>query len=509
MAVDTGSRFAGTDGARALAAILLLAVICSTLHALARPLWNDEIITVIVAGQPTARGVWDSLVDAADTNPPGFYFAARIAHWFVADDHLAHRLPSIVGLVVTMIAVYLFLSRRMTRAAALVGAAFLLVTPLGEYATEARPYALMIGCLAVAMLCWQRADDAKWYAVPLAVALAGSVSLHYYAVFAWPAFVIAEGVAVIRRRFRLHVWLAIVAGVTPLIVFAPLLRILRDFYGQNYWARTSLAQGLVVHDWLFLGKGHWGSALMLGLSLALLYWMFSRTPFFTAADESTPQPPAAPPEEYVLVLMMLWMPAIAVVLALASGAGLTERHFLPAVLGGALAVGLIAARLGAAVRIVMLALFMASYLYSAHHDIGSALKGTLLSQRRAKIEEVDRIVNAAGAAPLAMSSALEYLEAEYFATASSRSRLHWLADPKAAVEFSGSASPDLALIKLQHWFPLHVEEFQKFANAHREFVLAGGKSGDWWPERLLHDGNGLQVLSFTAGRTIYKVTMRP
>jgi hypothetical protein len=491
-----------------LAVILLLAVVCSTLHALARPLWNDEIITVIVAGQPTARGIWDSLVDAADTNPPAFYFAARLAHAFIADDHLAHRLPSIAGLVVTMIAVYVFLSRRVTALSALVGATFLLVTPLGDYATEARPYALMIACLATAMLCWQRADEAKWYAVPLAAALAASVSLHYYAVFAWPAFAIAEGAAVIRRRFRPHVWFAIAIGITPLIAFAPLLRILRDFYGQNYWARTSLAQGLVMHDWLFLGRGHWGSTLMFGLSLALLFWLFPRTSPFSAAANSTPSAPAAPPEEYVLVLMTLWMPAIAVVLALASGAGLTERHFLPAVVGGAMAVGLIVARLGPAVRMVMLALFMASYLYSAHNDMGSALKGTLFSQRRAKTAEVDRLVNAAGDSPLTMSSALEYLEAEYFATAPSRSRLRWLADPNAAVEFSGSASPDLALIKLQHWFPLHVEAFQAFAATHREFVLAGGKFGDWWPERLLHDGHRLQVLSFTAGRTIYKVTMR-
>src|SRR5262249_33945276 len=157
--------------------------------------------------------------------------------------------------------------------------------------------------------------------------------------------------------------------------------ILREFYGQNYWARTSLAQGFVVHDWLFLGRGHWGSTLMLGLSLALLYGIFSGASLFATAADSTPQPEAPPPEEYVLVLMMLWMPAMAVVLALASGAGLTDRHFLPAVVGGALAVGLVAARLGPSVRLAIVALFMAGYLYSAHNDMGSALKGTLLSQR--------------------------------------------------------------------------------------------------------------------------------
>ena len=127
--------------------LLLVSVTCSVLHAISRPLWNDEIITVIVVGQPSFRDVWKSLADAADTNPPAFYVAARIANWFAADDHLAHRLPSIAGFVGALICVFLFLSRRVSKLSALVGATFLLVTPLSEYAYEARPYALMIGCL--------------------------------------------------------------------------------------------------------------------------------------------------------------------------------------------------------------------------------------------------------------------------------------------------------------------------------------------------------------------------
>src|SRR5262249_42462049 len=138
-----------------LIAILLVAAVCSTLHALLKPLWFDEIITVAVSGLPSTRDIWRALDDAADTNPPGIYLLARSARWFVADDPLAPRLPSIAGLLVAMICVFLFLSRRVSNLSALVGSAFLLGTPLAEYAFEARPYAAMIACLAVAMVCWQ------------------------------------------------------------------------------------------------------------------------------------------------------------------------------------------------------------------------------------------------------------------------------------------------------------------------------------------------------------------
>jgi hypothetical protein len=504
-------KVATRDSARMLAFILLVAAACSTLQALSRPLWNDEIITVIMSGLPGLRDIWNALDDAADTNPPGFYVAARFARWFVTDDHLAHRLPSIAGCLIAIVCVFLFLSRRASNLSAVVGATFLLTTPLGEYAYEARPYALMIGCISAALLFWQRADS-KWNALPLALALAASVSLHYYAVFVWPVFIVAEGMVSIRRRFRLHVWLAIVAALTPLFFFSPLLMKLREYYGGDFWARTYLAQSVMAHDWLFLGKGHWGVTLAAGLSLALVYWVGSGQRQFQEAPTSTPNAPVVPDEEYVLVFMMLWLPAIAVAIALVGGAGLTERHFLPATVGGGLALGLLVERLRRGVRAVVLALMVSSYLYSSHHEIGMAWQRTLLDQRRGKTAEVEDIVKAGAAdAPLVFASALEYLETAYFAPPPSRGRLHFIGDPAGAVRFTGSGSRDLALLRLQHWFPLQVEAYPEFTAKHRDFVLVVGKDpySQWWPRRLLHDGHRLRLLSMTAGRPIYEVALQP
>src|SRR5262245_30309651 len=138
--MTTPGELGGRGSLGVLAALVVVSVACSIPHAISRPLWNDEIITVIVANQAGVRDIWKALADAADTNPPGLYIAAKFARAFVADHHLAHRLPSIVGLAASLIFVFLFLSRRVSGLAALVGATFLLVTPLSEYAYEARPY---------------------------------------------------------------------------------------------------------------------------------------------------------------------------------------------------------------------------------------------------------------------------------------------------------------------------------------------------------------------------------
>ena len=108
-------------------------------------------------------------------------------HQLVSDDHLGYRLPSILGLLLTVSCVYFTLSKRLTRLSALVGATFLLCTELAVYSYEARPYALMIGCISAAILAWQRIDDSRLYSAVLAVSLAAALSLHYYASLFGPA----------------------------------------------------------------------------------------------------------------------------------------------------------------------------------------------------------------------------------------------------------------------------------------------------------------------------------
>jgi hypothetical protein len=179
-----------------LSLILLAVAFCSALHSIATPFWFDEVCTVIMCRLPSASQLWKALSNAADGNPPAFFLVARWTRHLVSDDHLAYRLPSILGLLATLVLIYGSLSRRVQPLSALVGAAFLLCTPLATYAYEARPYALAVACISAALFAWQTVDDSLLSSLGLAGALAAAISLHYYAILVWPVFCASRSLSV-------------------------------------------------------------------------------------------------------------------------------------------------------------------------------------------------------------------------------------------------------------------------------------------------------------------------
>lgn len=491
---------------RRCAAILLLILLAvglvSVLRAASKPFWYDEICTVIVSRQPSMPQVWQALDAAADTNPPFFYFLTQLARRIVPDDHLGYRLPSILGLLGTIAIVYTLLSRRVSRLSALVGAAFLLCTPLAPYAYDARPYSLMICCIAGAILSWQSLDTSRFYAIALAVTLAAAVSLHYYAILVWPAFALAEAVVLLsQRRFRLVAWAAFAAGAAPLLLFGGLLLRLRQYYGQHFWSPARL--GLVFYSYpnLFTFGQQWGLMFAVGIGALLFCWVIRKA---QPGDRAIP--------EGVLTLSILCLPFIAVAMAVAGRGGMTYRYMMPAVLGGALALAYVIDRLSGGARLLLLLLLLINYALTEGRALPDTLFGSLLSGRTAAAEQVQLIRQNSGAPelPVVVSSGLQYLPMAYYTPAGSSGSLYAVTDPAAAVQYSGSDSTDLALLVLQRYFPLQVQAYSAFAARHREFLLiSNGDSRDWWAARLLHEGHKLVLLPGGGDSHIYKVSLRP
>src|SRR6202044_1784811 len=131
---------------------------------------------------------------------------------------------SVGGLCMVLVCVFLFVKKRGGPATALGCSVLTLFTILyTTYAAEARPYSLAVACVAVALVCFQRAPSKPWMLL-MGFTLALSVALHYYAVFALVPFVLAETSLILNaRRLRAAVWLALVGGFVPFIVFWPLL----------------------------------------------------------------------------------------------------------------------------------------------------------------------------------------------------------------------------------------------------------------------------------------------
>lgn len=495
--------------------MLVMAGAYSLFSSFVKPFWYDEVCTVIVSRLSTGTEMWNALEQAADTNPPLYYLLTHFARQLVGDDHIGYRLPSIVGLLGAITCLYAFLSKKVSHLAALAGAASVLCFLSLSYADEARPYAVMLGCVAAAMLAWQRMDDSRASAFALAVALAAAVSVHYYALFVWPAFGLAEAVVWrLDKRFRVGAWAAWIAGLTPFLFFGHMLLNLRRAYGQNFWARPGVSQMLSAQDGLFTGNGHWGFTLAFGISVLLAaLWLRERMGWMPGQDQRAGlEERILPTGDSVLAMGLLWIPMVATAAALISHGGMTTRYMLPAVLGGAAMIGFLADRLSGRARMLLLLLLLVNFGMSFVSKVKAASKNSLLEQRTSSAQELQHILAAAHEPelPVVIASGLDYLPMAYYTPPDIGRRLYLITDPPAALRYSGSDSIDLALLILRRYAPLQVEDYSSFSSRHRQFLLVvhGGDGFDWWPWHLLHEGHSLELRGRVGRATIYAVTLR-
>ena len=138
------------------------------------------------------------------------------------------------------------------------------VTGAYDYAFEARPYAPMLGLSAVALVCWQatRGPRRRVALVALGLTIATLVSFHYFGtllVVAIAAGEITRG----RAARRPGVWIALGAGLLPLVCFLPLLRA-GAAYGGAFWTRPSPGQFLYTYR-LFLFPSLLPAAIVLAV----------------------------------------------------------------------------------------------------------------------------------------------------------------------------------------------------------------------------------------------------
>ena len=490
-----------------LVILIAYAVLRDLVGAATRPFWYDEVCTVIVTRQRSLSGIWKALAHAADAQAPGFYLIERISAAFIRNQEVAFRLPSILGFCCITICLFVFTRRRVGGAYALVCAAIPFTTSLFNwYATEARPYSLLVACIAIALVAYQSAPTAAWMLV-MCLALAASIALNYYAVFAMVPFGLAElDVLVVRRRIRWRVWIALACGVVPLAVFWPLLAKLKQYYGEHFWSGASLSGLIHIYGAFFMSSPPFGAAIAAAALLGTigLIVLLALNPESTAAQTTTPA------HEYVLVLALVGLPAIGFLVAKLTHSGMTERYVLAAVLGISLAAGCIlplldrkSVILAVGFLVALLAVQEAAFWVAHKHQ---------LTHFDSPADSLASLVTSAGREdlPVVISDGLEYLTIAEYATPPWSERFEFLADPPAAFIFAGNESLDKELMVLRSFAPLRVYDYPAFASQQRSFLLyssngSGGDPQDWWPERLLRDGYVLKVLAVNHSRVIYLV----
>ena len=478
------------------AAGLIVAVLYGALSGLDqasdKPFFFDEIATVAVARQESPRAIWNALQKAADAQPPPYYLVEAASRQVADNPHIAYRLPSLLGFLSIPIALWLFVRKRRGEPAALAAALMPFVMPVFTlYAIEARPYALVTGCVAWALVMWQDADR-RGRAAALALFLIAASSFSYSAIVALVPFGLAELVRTVRlRQIRVRVWLALAAGCLPLAAFWPLLSRFRQEYGTAFWAKPQL---IGTYGELLGISVRWAAPLVAVLVAA---WIASllvphRVP---VRQETSP----VPPEEAIVVLGFACLPIVIYIVAVILDSPMVSRYAIPAVLGISAAAAFLASASQSRRGVWYLLLALSSIIGLHQVDYWRFGQSTPhIAMAHADAATLRRLIERHDVArlPIVISNGLNYLPMAYYEGSARDVPFYYLADPASAIKFIQTDSVDLALLKLAPYLPMRLQEPSSFFAEHPVFlVFSESMLWDYLPRRLLREGHSVRLLA--------------
>jgi hypothetical protein len=278
-------------GILAAYAVILAAFMFSALILAAyRPLWMDEVLSVIPASLPTVADTIRAVWNGAEFSPPTYDLLLRAVLGIAPGlpVNLAVRLPSIIAALLAAWCVAQVLKRHLRPLPVLVAFGLTLAMGLFDYVFQARQYALLAMLQIAALWLWKEVDvgERRWVRpVGLWCVLALGVSLHFYGVIAVSVIAVAEAALFIRRRqLRLAVIVPLLATLPILTAWAPFaahLSVLNsaDVAGAAYYGRVGPTPLTEAIREIALGNSV-GMMLLFGVALivAAVTWLGPKDP---------------------------------------------------------------------------------------------------------------------------------------------------------------------------------------------------------------------------------------
>jgi hypothetical protein len=461
---------------------LMLFMIVSAVRAGSKALWYDELFTFYMSHLPSMGAIWAGLKQGADLNPPLLYVATRaVFHWF-GDGPVATRLPAMIGFLLMSICLYRFVARRTNALYGFVAMLFPWITGAARYAYEARPYGLVMGFSALALVCWQTACDGRrrrWALAGLILSLTGALMSHCYAVLLFVPLALGELVRTVRaRRIDWPVWLAIGATMPLVLTYVPLLR------ANN---------GFVLHNAKFEPRfaSIWEFCVMI-LGPAVWFWLAGFAAVLLPAkregESQEKRPAQIPAHEVAAAAGLVAIPLGVLLLAFALTHVFETRYGLPAVMGlGILFVFLAYNRTGsrATTGVLLMGIFLVGFLMNSFWMPPDDTTQSM-AIRGLEPDQVEKDI------PFVIGNGTLFLQVDHYARPELASRLYLLRDPQVSVRYTGSNIFDNGYPIMRRWFPIkgRIENYDRFVHEHDRFMVFGPMHDplDWLIFKLVDDG---------------------
>jgi hypothetical protein len=480
-----------------LCVFTILYLLGAVLHARGKPFWYDEVITLVIANSPDLSTAWKASL-ACDAAPPLPHLMAHLCVRWFGDGEVSVRIPAIIGFWVFCLCLFRFTSRRVGIYYAL--AALLLPTVIETYyySVEARAYGPELAFCGLALVAWQAATERsrRFLALPgLALSIAAALFCHYYAALLYLPLAGGEAVRLYHnRKIDWGIWAAFAAGGAPLLWrISTVVGVVKGF--AHTWAVPYPEQAVEFWE---SGLQHASSFLTLLLALLALSIIQSRKKPDTAASAI---PPLAD-HELAAGVLFLAIPVAAVAGALLVTHMFTIRYALIALAGFAFLAPMVAAHMWAGRALpgfLLLAALGAGFLYSSMEAQPS----------RNPFDGEPLLREALQQGPVVVSDGQMFLQMWHYAPEPLKSRLLFLADNEAALQYMGFDTIDGGIRVLRDWSSMRVVEYRSFASAGREFlVYQNTLRPGWLISKVVDDGATVEIRKYAGARALIRVRLK-
>jgi hypothetical protein len=445
-------------------------------------LWFDEQLGLAAAAVPHLADIPAALALPVDINPPLHHV---LMHWSVGllgYSATAARLPSLLAMILFLLCLFLFISRRSRPCHGVLAVLLVMVTPVLAYTFEARPYALLLCFTGMALVSYQsriRANGPASLGIFLCCC-AGLLLTHYYGILVIGVFAAGELLRTWERRqfdWQLAVGLVAIPGAV-LLLLRGLIRsqwaALKQYHGVN--PSPNYVDGYAPYS-----VQTWIVCLSI-VGLAFVLWL--RPSADGPADEAAGPDYSSP--ELLIAACLLALPLLGWIVARATHV-YNARYFLPAAAGAAILTCYLVAFVHRRCDGIALMLCLTTEVGVSWVALSSLRQ---LNDRDADTdfrEAIEKVQT-----PVVFEDAKAYLAAREIDPAFS-DHFYYAAEPDLALKVSGTGSDDRLMQNFAKLQPsLQVVRLSDLAARSDTWILVPASYG-WLRQCFGKMGNSVEV----------------
>ncbi len=461
-------------------------------------LWYDELHTYYIAQAPTLSAFVDE-VRNADLNPPMIFALVRASYVLFGVSTVSTRVPSAIAFFLASMGLFVFLRRRVGTLWASAAVALFWYGPFFRYATEARPYALILAFFALTLISWDSlsASTGKRGKALAGIALgnSGMMLSHVLAPFSILPFCIAELFRNWReRKIDWAVWAALLLPLVWAAAYAPFVReVAAAKYPPGFQASFQKILTFYSDDVPTFPA----SLTVLGFVFLIAVWRScgtERARVFT-------------PRDWPLLAASLLPPALVNLAMMRSGGPFWDRYGLTTV---AMFYVLAILFVAQASRLNRLA-GMAAMLILITMHVGRDVRVLV---QRPQPDSVQWLDQAMPELPVVANSGLAFLAMDHTESPEFGSRLYYLVDQASALRYAHTNIFE-GMPALKKYFPIraNIVPYADFTAQHHRFLVFGtvNREEDWLLRKLIAEGATVkEIRTFNTpylDSTLYDVTL--